>query len=316
VYLYEHALNVWMFFALFAPLYVVYYIRNREVALIAALALLWTCAVVLLGGDVLRHERFLIPVQFLFATLLPAGWYLIFSGRMMFIVAAMKMRRTGEWLKRSAALNERTYTIAATTIGALAATTIGALKYFSKQTVVDMLGLTDRTIATQPVVIPEVSSDSSVTWKERKYNVDYVLARRPDFIVFSTGIKPSAFAERALWARQMYVDYYVLYYNLSGTNNLQSMFRRKPDAVLKRSPQQRTSLTALQIQALLTYPKALTLVDASATQGKAEEMFRTMAADGPTNIAQPYHFIADIAMARKNIDTAIANYSRAIAIDP
>jgi len=41
-----------------------------------------------------------------------------------------------------------------------------------------------------------------------------------------------------------------------------------------------------------------------------------MAADGPTNIAQPYHFIADIAMARKNIDTAIANYSRAIAIDP
>ncbi|MDZ4744888.1 MAG: hypothetical protein SGJ05_02675 [bacterium] len=335
-YLASHITNVWLWGVAFVPIVAAaWYVRNREVLLVVLLAALWTCAVVVLGGDVLRHQRFLIPVQLILSVLLPVGSYLVLRQRMLFVALftivtcafaftterdaiattskfeqelVSKMKRTGEWLKRSAALNERTYTIAATTIG--------ALKYFSKQTVVDMLGLTDRTIATQPLSIPEVSNDSSVTWKERKYNADYVLSRKPDFIVFSTGIKPSAFAERALWARQMYVDYYVFYYNLSGTNNLQSMFRRKPDAVLKRSPQQRTSLTALQIQALLTYPKALTLVDASATQGKAEEMFRTMAADGPTNIAQPYQFIADIAMARKNIDTAIANYSRAIAIDP
>lgn len=340
-YLYEHALNVWMVFALFAPFAVAYYVRNREVVLIAVLSALWIGAVVFLGGDVLRHERFLIPVQFLLATLLPAGWYLLLRGRMPLVAAAilihsigafmmerdaitatssieqqlvMKMRRTGEWLKRSAVLNNRTYVVAATTIG--------ALKYFSQQTVIDMLGLTDRTIATQPQIIPEVSNDSTVTWKERKYNAEYVLARKPDFIIFSTGIKPSAFAERALWAKQMYVDYYVFYYKTPRSPSLPMMFRRKPDEFLSESPQHRMTLTPKELEALLLFPQAVALVTAkpantpSTPETNAEDLFRRMASEGPSNYGQPYQYLGDIAMQSNNIDSAVANYTRALAIDP
>lgn len=334
-YVYNHVIGVWMYFALFPVIAVVFYVRNREVMLVAVLALLWTIAVIVLGGDVLHHQRFMIPVQLVLATLLPAGWYLLLGKRMWLVVVAAlihttfaftyerdaivatsalehelvsKMKRTGEWLKRSAALNERTYTVAATTIG--------ALKYFSKQTVVDMLGLTDRTIATQPLTIPEVSNDSTVTWKERKYNADYVLARKPDFIVFSTGLKPSAFAERALWARQMYVEYYAFYYRIPGSANLQVMFRRKPDAVLTRSPQHRVDLTTLQLKTLLSYPVALTLVSAKANKDSGERMLRHIIELGPSNYGQPFQLIGDIDMERRNEDSALANYTRAIAIDP
>jgi hypothetical protein len=58
-----------------------------------------------------------------------------------------------------------------------------------------MLGLTDRTIAKNPQPVWGIES----TWKERNYNIPYVMEREPDLILFSTGLKPSAPAEKALF---------------------------------------------------------------------------------------------------------------------
>ena len=58
-----------------------------------------------------------------------------------------------------------------------------------------MLGLTDRYIARCPEKIEGIPA----SWKERKYNTSYVLSCEPDFIIFSTGYKPCAPAERALF---------------------------------------------------------------------------------------------------------------------
>jgi tetratricopeptide (TPR) repeat protein len=85
-----------------------------------------------------------------------------------------------------------------------------------------MLGLTDREISHHPDYIPGIPS----SWKERKYNAGYVLSQDPDFIIFSTGGKPSAPAERALL---LYSEFRQNYHNfiLHKGNKPLSVFRRK-----------------------------------------------------------------------------------------
>jgi len=77
----------------------------------------------------------------------------------------------------------------------VATSTIGMLGYqLIGHRVIDVLGLTDAYIAKNPEKIEGIES----SWKERRYNSYYLLKQQPDFIVFSTGYKPSAPAERAL----------------------------------------------------------------------------------------------------------------------
>jgi hypothetical protein len=93
------------------------------------------------------------------------------------------------------------FTVAATTIGAFGYELIG-------HRVIDMLGLTDSTIARHPIA--DADSISS-TWRERQYNSRYLLAQSPDYIVFSTGLKPSAPAEKSLFLyRQFNTSYAML----------------------------------------------------------------------------------------------------------
>ncbi len=77
----------------------------------------------------------------------------------------------------------------------LATSTIGMISYqLMGHRVIDLLGLTDAYIARNPEKIEGIAS----TWKERRFNNTYLLNQNPDFILFSTGYKPSAPAERAL----------------------------------------------------------------------------------------------------------------------
>jgi tetratricopeptide (TPR) repeat protein len=48
----------------------------------------------------------------------------------------------------------------------------------------------------------------STTWREQKFNAAYVLGCQPDFIVFSTGDKPSAPAEQALFLYPQFLESY------------------------------------------------------------------------------------------------------------
>jgi len=92
----------------------------------------------------------------------------------------------------------------------VAVSTIGAFSYYTDATVIDMLGLTDVFIAHHPEIIPEISNDAGNPWKEKKYNSDYILKRKPDYIIFATIVKPSSYAERALFTkREFFHDYFV-----------------------------------------------------------------------------------------------------------
>jgi tetratricopeptide (TPR) repeat protein len=71
--------------------------------------------------------------------------------------------------------------------------------------VIDMLGLTDSTIARHPEPTVE---ELKTTWKEEKYNSAYILSRQPKYILFSTEFKPSAPAERALFLYSEFLNNY------------------------------------------------------------------------------------------------------------
>jgi arabinofuranosyltransferase len=178
---------------------------------------LYMAYIIWVGGDVLKVYRFFVPVvpilcylfvvstvellatlrqrQQAFAlTLLLAGGfsvgsYMLARGHVKAYWTAEqhitgKMHFMGTMLKKHMGNN---FSLAASTIGMVGYQLLG-------HRVIDMLGLTDASIARNPETISGISS----SWKERRFNSRYLLEQQPDFILFSTGYKPSAPAERAL----------------------------------------------------------------------------------------------------------------------
>ena len=219
-----------------------YLIRNNktihEISFIYGYILIYSLYVILVGGDVLSLHRFLLPVLPLFFIL----WSLLLFeiGKtilnklaaipFVLILASLgiaffnyfgeqdeinriqklekdlveKMKIQAKWFYDEQQKTGKKITVALSTIG--------AFSYFSESEVIDLLGLTDSYIAHNPVENKEISTDSTVSWKERHYNAEYIIKRRPDFISFSTGQKPSAFAERALFAMDDFFKYYYVQY--------------------------------------------------------------------------------------------------------
>ena len=127
------------------------------------------------------------------------------------------MRDIGLWLKDRLDPHE-----------AIATTPIGAVSYFSERPVIDMLGLTDWEVAHRPMFVPGLED----TWKEKKYNAPSVLRRRPTVILFSTGIRPSATAEKALFLYDdFHRSYYALNFRVDPTRpGTETLYRLRPQA--------------------------------------------------------------------------------------
>lgn len=137
--------------------------------------------------------------------------------RQEFIGAFDKIRSVALWLKDRVPPDET-----------IASTSNGAIAWYSERPILDMLGLTDAEIARHPEPIENLSD----TWKEKKYNAASVLRRRPAVIVFSTGPRPSAMAERALFLYEDFHRSYSLWefrYD-TASPGYQAVYRRRPDA--------------------------------------------------------------------------------------
>ena len=227
--------------------------RTPEILYLLLLSLGYSAYVVSVGGDVLHAFRFFVPVLpffylFVQETLVglaamlgrsPAAgrWLPVAAGVLLAYITFSqpyayvrekwtmeiglvdKMTSTGRWL----AAHSDSSTV-------VAATTIGALGYYGGVTLVDMLGLTDSTIAHHPEYLQGIQSG----WKERKYNTSYVLSRKPEWIFFSTGVKPSAFAERALFTRSGFRRHYApRFFHLDGdVASLNVAYRRSEESLV------------------------------------------------------------------------------------
>lgn len=178
---------------------------------------LYTGYILLVGGDVLKVHRFFLPVIPFYALLAGISLKILFNKLtlknqelLFFVIGAAALGFTyylpdqfvknyniseREFIKKMSFMAESIksydtsdFSVALPTIGVFGYELIG-------HDIIDMVGLTDSTIArNSEEPIPGMES----TWKESKHNSKYLLKREPDYILFSTGVKPSAPAEKAL----------------------------------------------------------------------------------------------------------------------
>jgi arabinofuranosyltransferase len=188
--------------------------RARSLVIITTL---YVAYIVVVGGDVLQVHRFFLPLMGASAIILALGLWAAFSWvsartRMLVVVIAIVpaiwltvtipkktvatyndleksfTRKMDFMASRLLETDSRNFSLAVSTIGIIGYRLVG-------HTVIDIVGLTDSTIARYS---EEPIAGMTSTWKERKHNTKYILSRAPDYIMFSTGMKPSAPAERAL----------------------------------------------------------------------------------------------------------------------
>lgn len=316
--------------------------RFNEYLYLVMVFFIFSLYVIYVGGDVLRPNRFFVPILPVFYILVQEGLSqlitmfdkkktLTFGGVIGLIFAigfsyytyknefeqikgyselenglVEKMKITAGWLKNKQTQAGRPLVVAATTIG--------AVSYYSEVTLIDMLGLTDAEVAHNPQPIAELML-GDIGWKERNYNVPYVLSRKPDYIYFSTGIKPSAFAERGLFTSGEFMKYYYPYYiSIKEYNFSDIMYKRKSDdevnktAALPPNPNYKKSFVNLYNQAMNTQR------DKSKTQ-EAITLFEQAASQGPSGWGTPYQMIGDIYMQQKNGPKALENYKKAVELD-
>ena len=183
----------------------------------------WTCIlftlyIVFIGGDVLKVHRFFLPIfgttaiLSILSMLFLVEKFFSRSVRLPVIVAvtaglvALTLYLPFDFVKRYNG-TERGFTRKMQTKAiymretdptnfSVALPTIGIFGYeLIGHRIIDMLGLTDSTIAKHS---EEPIEGMQTTWKEVKHNSEYLLSSNLDYIIFSTDLKPSAPAERAL----------------------------------------------------------------------------------------------------------------------
>jgi len=208
--------------------FAIYYrrMKSREKTLLIFFGI-YTLYILLIGGDVLKVDRFFLPLFGIHAILIMIALHMLIknlarkSQLLILFVTALVLfpltyyspLNTVETFRfnermfmkkmRSIAINMREsdstdFTVAVPTIGIFGYELLG-------HHIIDMVGLTDSTIARHS---EEPIPGMETTWKETKHNSYYILKSAPDYILFSTGKKPSAPAERALHLYPQFMNSY------------------------------------------------------------------------------------------------------------
>ncbi|MBN8569150.1 MAG: hypothetical protein J0M18_05935 [Ignavibacteria bacterium] len=321
------------------PLYLLRKKENFfEISLMYLLTLAYSVYIILVGGDVLKQFRFFLPIlpfiYILFGKFLEDIMLNIKSKSSAGVSIALaitiaigifnynsqkeaikkdvetenglveKMKLAGAWFNKKQTQLGRPLV--------LAATTIGAVSYFSDVIVIDNLGLTDETIAHNPLPVPEVSS-LPLNWKERKYNAEYVLSRKPDYFYFSTGIKPSAFAEIALLTYDDFLNNYYAYpFTVKEQGYSDVVYKRKSDEDIKNiRPAAQNPKYDKKFVGDFVYGMNIM----RSKKQDAIDAFKRAIEKGPYNFGAAYQNLGDVYMQSGNKDEAFNNYLKAIEAD-
>jgi hypothetical protein len=321
---------LWLFlrhYGLWGILYVIpaAFYRRLEVKgrLIVLLIYTYSLYIIMVGGDVLQGHRFFQPIiPFL---------YLLFSYALLKVSVRLKresvnraipilllvafasmtfllprpwllnVRRLETGLILKMANKARMLRESFGSEFALATTTIGAISYYSGARVIDMLGLTDPYIAKHPEEIPGIAS----TWKEKRYNTRYLLSREPDVIMFSTGKKPSASAEKALLMSSQFRENYYQYY--FPERILWQVFKRKGEYAKENRIFPDARFVDLFIEAMVADKKG----DLLACLVKLEQVLEV----GPEDFSWVYDHMAYCHYMLGNVVEAKKNALKAVEID-
>ncbi len=315
---------------------------KSELLFLSILFFVFCVYIISVGGDVLHANRFFVPMLPVFYILVQEGMHVLLSrfekpklkkyAHILTLTLTLvfcymtynreyeqikkfsvyekgltdKMKITAEWLKKKQDASGRKLVVGATTIG--------ALSYFSDVTLIDMLGLTDKEVAHNPKPIPEISS-TEIGWKERQYNVEYILSRKPDYIYFSTERKPSAYAERGLYTEEEFLKYYYpSFFTVREDEFTSCIYQRKSENEVRTyvspppNPNYKKSYVNLFNQAINTSR------DANKTQ-EAIALFLQTLDQAPSNFSAPYQFIGELYLPTKEKVKAYDYFKKAIEID-
>jgi arabinofuranosyltransferase len=230
----------------------------------------WIFLVVIIGGDVLPVYRFFLPIlPIIFILNVNAVFYLgdkIKSNKINLVLKILMLILIvfyGTWnyeSQKPSIQNFRSYesglvkkmeiyagwiedqiTNKSMSRGkkTVAMSTIGAFSFYSGAGIIDIVGLTDEYIAHHPKEVEGIDEELPVLWKERHYNAEYVLSKKPDYIIFPAGGKPSAFAECALFVQNDFLkNYYVQLIYSDELNQLLPVFTRRNIAEGKQEQEQ------------------------------------------------------------------------------
>jgi tetratricopeptide (TPR) repeat protein len=284
---------------------------------------IYTLYVIMIGGDVLKAHRFFLPIlpflYLLFSFALMKLYLMLKKGWMnqaipIFVVIAFSILTfliPRKWIKdvrqaevglcfklsKYAERMRRSFGADFT----LATSTIGVISYLTEVKVIDMLGLTDRYIAKHPEKIPGILS----TWKEKKFNTQYLLSRDPDVIMFSTGIKPSAPAERALFLSSQFRENYYPYYFPEKT--LFVVYKKKGEYSKKNEIFPDARFVNLYNEVINLERKG----DIQACLDRLKQILEV----GPKDFAQAYEYLGKCNLMMGNVEPAKEYAQKAIEMD-
>ncbi|MCK5126541.1 MAG: hypothetical protein KAR42_09815 [candidate division Zixibacteria bacterium] len=220
------------------PCIIFYKKMNKSIRAVILFFLVYSLYITIIGGDVLKVHRFFIPLMPIAAIIAMLGLFRLWPRKIMIIISLVVIlgwqyymprehvntfyQKEQGLLSKMSIMIDQLLKIDKTNFS-LAASTIGIVGYkLIGHPVIDMLGLTDSTIARHPEKqIPGITS----TWRESRVNSVYLLSRQPDYILFSTGIKPSAPAERSLFLHTAFWDSYRTI-PFRGRRSLYSMYKK------------------------------------------------------------------------------------------
>jgi hypothetical protein len=213
--------------------------RRARVAVLGGLALAFLGYVVAVGGDGLPLYRFLVPILPLLFLLIAegsdaalrrvqaSGWVRVVAACLALALCARaalpafrgtSARLVDQDRREVAAWKEiGAYFAASASPGAsIAVIPAGAVPYFSRLRAIDMLGLNDRAIARRRM--PALGTGQA---GHEKYDVDYVLARRPTYVLVGVyGLSPTAQP-----AEQLVQPYYAAEFRLLESSEFRRSYR-------------------------------------------------------------------------------------------
>jgi arabinofuranosyltransferase len=289
--------------------------------------------VTFIGGDVLKVNRFYLPAFGPSAALMTLSLALILRslpvriGSVAMVLLAvglmavtwfvplqsiLAMRDRERGLITTMSLEARQLKSLDKSNFSIATATIGAIGYYLPgHKVIDLVGLTDTTIARHPdTTITEISS----TWRERKFNAAHVLRESPDYVLFGTGVKPSSPGEQALFLYNDFLDSYRSF-TVAFIPVRNGELRRPCVAYHRLRPAQQPLQPAHSVQFVADYKHALELAN-SGKHGEALRAFEQARHDlAPYLYPELLYQEAFSLMESGRTEEAYARLNRILALD-
>ncbi len=302
------------------PFLLTYRKWSLSVRMIFLFLLIYTFYIIFIGGDVLKVHRFFVPlfpgliiitvygydklmgskIPFWIGLILLLGWqlYIPFDHVKTYHLAEKALNhKMNKTIDRLLIADNSNFSIAVSTIGIVGYRLMG-------YTVIDLLGLTDSTIARHPEKpIPELKT----TWKEESYNSKYVLSRQPDYILFSTEFKPSAPAERALFLYNKFLySYRTIGFYFDG--NLHTLFKRY-------YPIEGEIVRDVKAEFVQTYYRAIGIWGEKRFDESITEFYKALSICPDLKFPYPKYFIADANRELYNLEIAYNMLKKLVSTD-